>query len=372
MADWEYRFWKKGISRRKFLTSLGALFLSIPFARHAFSKTPDEPAVVYFTDDISPSGMKKILPKVKDPLKGRIGIKLHFGEEGNKNFISPELVKPAAEALKATLVETNVLYVSKRRHTESHIQLAKEHGSDFAPIDILDSTGDKFIPAKTKHFSEVRIGKHFDNYDSFLVLSHFKGHMLSGFGGAIKNIAMGFASVSGKMAMHASTIPRTAPDKCILCGQCVKECPGNAITLQPVRVDPSKCIGCGKCIGVCPVQVYNVPWSSTAGSVVVERLCEYAKVISSRRPMAYINVLAKISQDCDCMSGAHAPFVGDIGILASHDIVALEQACLDLVNKKSGGKDAFLKVNNVSGKPKIRYAESIGLGTSSYRLMDIG
>jgi len=371
MNDLEYNFWKRRISRRGFLASLGTLIFSAPFARHAFSKTPDEPSLVYFTRDISPQGVKSLLPLVKNKLHGNIGLKVHFGEEGNTNFISPELVRPAAEAFKATLVETNVLYVSKRRYTESHIKLAKEHGFDFAPIDILDAGGDKFIPAKTKHFSEVRIGKNFDNYDSFLVMSHFKGHMLSGFGGAIKNISMGFASVAGKMAMHASTVPRTSPDKCILCRECEKQCPGDAITLEPVRIDPAKCIGCGKCIGVCPVQVYDVPWSSTASPVVVERLCEYAQVISSLRPMTYINVLAKISKDCDCMSGAHAPFVNDIGIAASHDIVALEKASFDMVNKKLGIKDAFLKVNNVSGRPQLRYAESIGLGAASYKLIDI-
>ena len=359
------------ISRRKFLLSLGVFCLSLPFCKYLFAETAEKNSPVYFTKDISPEGMKKILSAVKEKLKGKIAIKMHFGEEGNKNFLSPELVKPLAEELNASLADSNVLYVSNRRYTKSHIQTAKNHGFDFAPIDILDSDGDKIIPARTKHFKEIRIGKNFDNYDAFLVLSHFKGHMLTGFGGAIKNISMGFASVSGKMALHASTIPLTSPEKCIQCGKCVKECPGKAITINPLKIYQDKCIGCGKCIGTCPVHAFNVPWMSTENSIVMERLCDYVKVITAQKPMTFINVLVNISKDCDCDGNAHPPFMKDIGILASHDIVALEQACLDMVNKNYEEDDTFLKINGVSGNHQIEYAAAIGIGQKNYTIINI-
>lgn len=359
------------MNRRTFLTCLGGFLLSLPFVKNGFSDTLEGASPVYFTKNISSAGMGNILDHIKGKLSGKVGIKLHFGEAGNKNFISPDLVKPLAKDLNAALVETNVLYVSKRRYTESHIQVAKDHGFGFAPIDILDADGDLVLPADTKHFKEVRTGKNFSNYDSFLVLSHFKGHMLTGFGGAIKNMGMGFASVSGKMALHASTVPMTSPDKCIKCGQCVKECPGNAITIDPLVIDPKKCIGCGRCIGVCPVHAFNVPWGSTEGAVVMERLCDYTKVLTAEKPMVYINVLANISKDCDCDHNAHPPFMDDIGILASDDIVALEKACLDLVNDRYGSSDTFKEINHVSGNHQIEYAESIGLGSSNYSLLSI-
>ena len=367
----ENKIFNNNISRRRFLISFGSFIISLPFARYSSGKNTGESSQVYFTEDISPAGIVKILEKVKEKLDGNVGVKIHFGEEGNNNYLSPDLVRPVTIALNGTLVETNVLYVSKRRYTDSHIKLAKEHGFDFAPIDILDSKGDKIVPANTKHFKEVRVGKNFDKYNSFLVLSHFKGHMLTGFGGAIKNVSMGFGSVSGKMALHASTVPITAPEKCIRCGRCVKECPGDAITLDPLTINPKKCIGCGKCIGVCPVRAFSVPWMSTEQSTVMERLCDYAKVITSQKPMTYISVLANISKDCDCEGNAHPPFMKDIGILASNDILALEKACLDLVNKNYGSNDAFLKVNGVSGNHQIDYGKSIGLGLTDYNLFSI-
>ena len=328
-------------------------------------------AHVYFTKDISPRGMTAVLHSVQKRVSGKIGIKVHFGEAGNTNFISPTLVEPLTAALNGTLVETNVLYVSKRRYTESHLQVAQAHGFDFAPIDIMDAEGDAIIKAKTKHFDEVRVGKSFDRYDSFVVVSHFKGHMLTGFGGALKNVGMGFASSSGKMALHASTIPLTSPDTCVACGACVQECPGEAIALEPLAIDAAKCIGCGRCIGVCPVHAFDVPWASTENAVVMERICDYAQVVCAQKPMTYINVLAKISKDCDCDHNAHPPFMDDIGILSSDDIVAVEKASLDLVNERFGSRDTFLKVNGVSGNQQIAYAESLGLGTASYTLVDL-
>jgi len=325
---------------------------------------------VYFTKDISANGVKKVFEKIKE-IQGKFAIKLHFGEEGNKNFINPELIKDIAVDNNATLIEANVLYVSKRRYTDSHIKLAKEHGFDFSPIDIIDSDGDKEIEINKKHFKNIFTGKNIDKYDSILCYSHFKGHMIGGFGGALKNIGMGLGSVHGKMQMHASAIPTYDASKCINCGKCVEYCPGDAITLNPVKIHTDKCIGCGSCIGVCPVHLYSVPWESTNAETIQERFVEYAYGIIQNKKMMYINVLANISADCDCMANAGEPFVKNIGIVASTDIVAVEQASLDLVNKACGCKDAFEEKAHLSGNKQIEYAEELGMGSSEYELVDI-
>jgi len=347
------------------LLILGSLILFLT------GQEKDESSVVYFTERISPEGVIDVFERISEEINGKIAIKVHFGEEGNETYLKPELVKDLTDKLKATLIETNVLYVSKRRYTESHIQLARDHGFDFSPIDIIDSEGEKVLPVNSNHFKEVRVGSHLDDYDKVIIFSHFKGHGMSGFGGAIKNVGMGLASIPGKMALHASTIPVYDPQKCISCGLCVKECPGSAISINPLKIDPDKCIGCGSCIGICPVQSFSVPWRSTERSVFLERLVEYAKGIADNYDLLYINVLANITRYCDCTGWKDKPFMDDIGILASRDIVALEKASHDLVDERFGSEDTFQKMNSVSGKNQIEYAAKIGLGNKNYQLVNI-
>jgi uncharacterized Fe-S center protein len=327
---------------------------------------------VYFTQSVSPEGVMKVFKMLETGVKGKVAIKVHFGEEGNKNFLPPALVEKLCTSLGATLVETNVLYVSRRRYTNSHIALAREHGFVFSPIDILDAEGEIELPVSgLKHFKTVKTGSHLNDYETFIIFSHFKGHGSAGFGGAIKNVGMGMASIAGKMAMHASSIPLTNPSKCTNCGICPKECPGGAISLNPVKIDPEKCIGCGKCIGICPDQVYKVPWSSTGTSVFLERLVEYAYGITRGRNVLYINVLANISKGCDCSKYAPRPFMDDIGIVASTDIVAIEKASHDLVDQAHKCEDTFLKQNSISGKQQIEYAWKLGMGNKNYRLINL-
>lgn len=331
-------------------------------------------AEVFFTKDISPNGLMKAFEKIRPLVKGkRIGLKVHFGEDGNKYYIKPAMMKDLVKSLNSTFVETNVLYVGKRRYTESHIKLAKEHGFTYAPIDILDSEGTIEYPATgLKHIKKAIVGSHMNNYDTIVVLSHFKGHKGAGVGGAIKNVAMGLGAIAGKMAMHASTIPTVNSSKCVKCGICVPQCPGNAITIEPkVVIDPLKCIGCAKCIGLCPTRVYGVPWGSTDTPAFMEKLVEYAKTIKDNKHMIYINVLADISPDCDCMSSAGKPFVKDIGILVSTDMLAIDSASYDLVNEAVHTKDAFAKHSGVSGRPQIEYGKKIGLGNDVYQLIDL-
>jgi uncharacterized protein len=356
------------------IISVLVFFAMIPLAETGVNKKQGSDTIsdVFFTSDVSADGVMKVFEKIRKGVKGNVGIKVHFGEEGNKNFLPPSLVEKLTRELNATWVETNVLYVSPRRYTDSHIALARKHGFTFAPIDILDSEGEIELPAKgLKHFKSVRTGSRIDEYSTYVIFSHFKGHGSAGFGGAIKNVSMGMASIGGKMAMHASSVPLTDASKCTNCGICPRECPADAISLNPVRIDPEKCIGCGLCIGICPDRVFTVPWRSTEQSVFLERLAEYAYGIAQNRNMLYINVLANISKACDCSRFAPKPFMDDIGILASTDIVAIEQASHDLIDQAHNCDDTFLKVNKVSGKQQIEYAHKLGMGNIHYQLIKL-
>ncbi|GAB1366198.1 DUF362 domain-containing protein [Candidatus Cloacimonadaceae bacterium] len=354
------------------LLSCCAFCLPIACAKQE-SKPPAEvdstAAVVYYSREISPQAVQKLYNLLQTQLKGKIAIKLHFGEEGNKNLLDPNLIKPLCKQLNATLVETNVLYGAERGKTESHIALARRHGFDFAPIDILDSEGNLAYPARGKHFSKVYTGSHFPLYDGYLIYSHFKGHGMAGFGGAIKNIAMGLASKEGKRFQHSGNYPLYDEQKCIQCGLCESSCPEDAITLNPVNIDHLSCIACGKCVSVCPEKVYSLPAKNQ--DAFMERLVEYAQVLTEQKPMVYINVLANISSACDCMSRAPKPFLPDLGIVASTDIVAVEAASHDLVDRAHNCKDAFLKEISVSGKRQISYAHELGMGNLNYRLVEV-
>lgn len=327
---------------------------------------------VYFCKDISSQSILRLYKRIASENAGKTGIKLHFGEKGNRYFLPAELTRDLVTYTNSTFLETNVLYLGKRRYTKSHIELAKEHGFDFAPIHILDDDGE-LTEKRTgyKHFDEVRIPADINDYERIIIYSHFKGHMMAGFGGAIKNVGMGLASIPGKMAQHASAIPGVNDQKCINCGKCVANCPGNAITLDPVVISEEKCIGCGKCIGACPQRVFSIPWSSTSNRMFQERLVEYASMIARDRNFLYINVIDQVSALCDCDSSAPAPFVNKIGVLASKDMLAIDKASLDLVNQATGESDSFLKYSKTSGRRQIEYGTERCLGSIDYKLIDI-
>lgn len=362
---------------RIYLTLLIFLLFQLQSCQAGEARGKDEPGeilppgsvVVYFTSRIDAQAVRDIYLRLENKLQGRIGIKVHFGEDGNKNYLPAKLIEGLCADLDATLVETNVLYGGKRSKTESHIKLARDHGFTFAPIDILDSGGNISYECRLKHFSKVYTGSHFEDYDSFLIFSHFKGHGSAGFGGAIKNISMGLASREGKRFLHSGDYPIYDQKKCTSCGLCAASCPEQAISIDPVNIDHLKCIACGKCVTVCPEKVFQIPPDDQQD--FLERLVEYAYVLTQRKPMLYINILANISSACDCYSRAPKPFLPDIGILASADIVALEQASHDLVDKAHNCSDAFLKEISVSGKRQIEYAAELKLGNPDYILIDI-
>ncbi len=332
-------------------------------------------SAVYFTDQITPEGFMKVYEKISKELEGKVGVKVHFGEEGNTYYVKPELFKNIVLDCNGTFIETNVLYKSPRQQTDSHIALAKSHGFTYAPIDILDAPGELLIEnvEGCQHYNKFYFGKNLDNYNSFLIISHFKGHGSSGFGGAIKNISMGFATPKGKLAMHRNNFPVCEHNRCTNCDSCAVECPANAITTNPFSIDVEKCTGCGKCIDVCPNDALRYPKDKEdIQTVFCERLVEYAKAILNRHEkMVYINVLVDISTSCDCSKNPGKPFVPNIGILASTDIVAIEKASHDLVAKAHGCKDPFLEAVKTSGLRQIEYAYELGMGNKNYKLINL-
>ena len=360
----------------KKITFISLIISAFLFFNCSSSKVPPEAdgsAPVYFTSDISPNGVMKLFEYVKDNVKGEnIGIKVHFGEDGNEYFVPATMVEPLCKALNATLLETNCAYKGRRTKTETHIELAKDHGFTFAPVDILDSGGTLELPVEGgKHFKTVLLGKNLENYSTIVYFTHFKGHGSAGFGGCIKNASMGMATPVGKRIMHNKDFPKCKQELCTSCGRCVKDCPADAISLEPLEIDKNKCIGCGKCITSCPRNAIVRPDDEEQKLIFLEKLVEYAKPAIEKVNSVYFNIIMTVSPSCDCAREPKKPFISDIGILASTDIVAIEAAAHDLVDKAHQCDDAFLKVNSVSGKHQIDYAEQLGMGTKKYKLIDI-
>jgi uncharacterized Fe-S center protein len=340
------------------------------FYAAAADKPASAPATVYFSKAITPASLKAVYAKLNFKPAGKLGVKVHFGEKGNTNFLPPALLRELVKRLKGTFVETNTLYGGSRGDTKSHLETAKEHGWDYAPIDIMDADGETTVPYKGKYFRYVYVGRNMEKYGSFLVVSHFKGHGGAGFGGAIKNLAMGFGSPSGKKAQHSGMFPRVRSSKCVKCMLCVRECPVRAISNE-IKIDKKLCTGCGKCAEICPYKAIETDNQSTGGVAFQEKIAEYAQGVTAGRKLTYVNVLMNISAACDCRANAPKPFMGDVGVLASDDPVALDQASFDLVNKAAGIEDAFQHENGISGVPCMEYAEKIGLGTRKYKLVEI-
>lgn len=327
-------------------------------------------------------------------------IKLHFGEIGNDGFISPVFVRQIVDKIKAAggnpfLTDTNTLYTGKRSNGVDHITTAVLHGFDYAvtgaPVIIADGLSGKderSVHIGQKHFEKARIAGAIADSQSMLVLSHFKGHEMAGFGGAIKNLAMGCATPKGKQDQHA-TRPFVNAKVCIGCGLCAEICPTQAIAMTEKKavVDRQVCIGCGECMSHCPVKAFRLDWDTELLDFT-EKLTEYAlgAVIGKQERTGYINFLMNITPDCDCTPWSDAPIVADIGILASNDPVALDQACLDLVNEAVVNhhsrlgeaadpdcKDKFKALHtHTFGSVQLSYGEKIGLGNREYELIKIG
>ncbi|MBR9706651.1 DUF362 domain-containing protein [Candidatus Pacearchaeota archaeon] len=326
---------------------------------------------VYFSKKI-----KSILDNLDLMSLGKnVAIKVHFGEKGCDTHISPEVVKAVYEKVlscgkTASLVECNTLYKGERTTSTNHIKLAKEHGFGFAPIDILDGEyGQDYV-----EINGCKIGKGIKKYDSMIVLTHFKGHIMAGFGGAIKNIGMGLGSRAGKLYMHANIKPTVNSEVCTGCGICVKNCNENAITIIDGKayIDHEKCVGCAMCIAVCPNESIEIAWDSHTGEEIQEKTSQYANGVVSafkKNQIVYVNVLENITTDCDCLGEKQEPIMKDVGILMSKDIVAIDKASLDLVRKHSG--DEFDQINLINKDNQIKCAIENNLGSSKYNLIDL-
>lgn len=317
-----------------------------------------------------------------ESLGQKVGIKINFGEKGCITYLDPALVREVYDAVintgrEAALIETNVLYKGERTHASTHTALAKEHGFDFAPIDILDGEdGDQFteIGLENGLANPVKIATNLKNYDSLIILSHFKGHIAAGFGGAFKNTGMGFGSRAGKLHMHASVNPSVNEKKCIGCGKCIEACDYHAIQLNDenkAHIDSDKCVGCAMCIATCPTGAVQIPWGSSTSDDLQKKIVDYTEGVFRMIPKEkclFINVMQKITEECDCYGKPQEPMMQDVGILYSRDPVALDRASLDLAEQHSDG--AFDKINTVNKYIQCDYAHEKGLGSNDYELLD--
>jgi len=326
-------------------------------------------------------------------------IKLHFGELGNTAFIRPVYIRQIVAAIKKTgafpfLTDANTLYAGTRGNAQNHLVTAIQNGFAFsvveAPLIIADGLRGKSetaVPIIGKHFKEVYIASEIVNADFYLSVAHFKGHELAGYGGAIKNTGMGCASRRGKMEQHSNVAPKVTQKKCIGCGECVKHCAQKAISLEKKKavIHPEKCIGCGECIIVCEQGAVQIQWNQSV-PIFLEKMVEYAGGVLKGKTgkSLFVNFINNISPGCDCLPYNDAPIVRDIGVVASTDPVAIDQASVDLVNQEPAIPHTCLKTNTDAGADKFKgvypeiewehqleYAETMGLGTRQYELVRI-
>lgn len=292
-----------------------------------------EKSKVYFCREITPENVVKLFEKLEKNLPGKVAVKVHSGEEGNQNYLHPEFMRPMVEKVNGTVVECNTAYDGERNYTDKHRKLMEKHGwTKYFDVDIMDAEDDDLVLNITngKVIKENFVGKNMENYDSMLVLSHFKGHPMGGYGGALKQLSIGCASSRGKAWIH--TAGKTK-DQTKLWDLVAKQ------------------------------DDFLEAMADSAKSVV-----EYFK-----GNIAYINIMCNMSVDCDCCSVAEDPCMNDIGILASLDPIAIDQACIDLVkNSDDPGKEHFLeRVNSRHGTHTIDSAAELGYGNKEYELIEM-
>ncbi len=292
-----------------------------------------EKAKVYFTKEITPESIVKMYETLGRKLEGKVAVKLHSGEKGNQNFIRPDMVKEIVDHVNGTVVECNTAYAGARNSTEKHRKLLEEHEwTKYFNVDLLDAEGpDMVLPIPNgKVIKENYVGKDLENYDSMLVLSHFKGHAMGGYGGALKQLSIGCSSSDGKTWIHTA---------------------GKAKHQEELW-------------GNLPEQDRFLEAMADAASSVVDYFGDN---------IVFINIMKNISIDCDCDGNAEAPCIADIGVLASTDPVAIDQACIDLVKNSgdAGIEHFFERVNSRHGTHTIDVADELGIGTKEYELINV-
>lgn len=282
--------------------------------------------VVYMTQEITPEGLMAVYQALQWEPQGRVAVKLSTGEPPASNYLRPELIAGLVQSLDGTIVECNTAYGGSRAETAMHYQVAEDHGfTAIADFQILDEEGSMTLPVQDgTRLSENYVGAAFEDYDSYLVLSHFKGHSMAGYGGAIKNISIGLGSSEGKAWIHSAGSSRTNP------------------------------------------------WGGDQDAFL-ESMAEAGKSVSDYLgdQIVYINVMNRLSVDCDCDGNPAEPDMHDIGILASTDPVALDQACIDLVYSAEDGQSLVNRIESRNGLHTLEHAQQIGLGSRSYELVSI-
>ena len=300
-----------------------------PASGDAGARASGRASTVYFTRDISAAGLVRAFESLGAQPSGNVAVKLSTGEPGGHNFLQPELIADLVRGVGGTIVECNTAYGGQRGDTESHLQAAADHGfTAIADVDIMDADGSLALPVTGGvHLTEDLVGSHLANYDYVISLAHFKGHAMGGFGGAVKNCSIGIASREGKMLIHSAGASTSS-------------------------------------------------WGSPAQDEFLESMAEAAKAVSDRfggvgGSMCYVNVMNRLSVDCDCDSHPAEPEMADIGILSSLDPVALDRACVDLVYAAPDGAALVERMESRNGAHTLDHAERIGLGSQAYELVDL-
>jgi uncharacterized Fe-S center protein len=314
-----------------------------------------------------------------------VGIKIHFGEKGNTGYIKPPWLTRLIDRLGKTkarvfLTDTNTLYIGSRSNSIDHLRLASEHGftSEALGIPIIIADGligrdSDEVAIDLSRVKSAKIGSTFLNTDLLLCLSHFTGHILSGFGAAIKNLGMGCAARAGKLEQHSDVHPWVNPKICTNCSICLDYCPAGAIEQRngSAHIVEEKCIGCGECLVVCNVGAVKMRWDGDALRVQ-EKMAEYALAVlrSIHKGTGFINFLVQVTKDCDCMSKDGELIAEDLGIVCSLDPVAVDKASADLLIEASG-KDIIRAANNVDWSVQLKHGQEIGLGSMDYELITL-
>jgi len=370
--------------------------------------------MVYFTDfhvSVGTSQLVKLRRLMEQAGAGEIDfekkfvcIKMHFGEPGNLTFLRPNWAKVVADFVKERgglpfLCDCNTLYVGRRKHALEHLDAAAENG--FSPLstgcqiligDGLKGTDDVEVPVVGgEYVKTAKIGRAVMDADIFISLSHFKGHEQTGFGGAIKNIGMGCGSRRGKMEQHKAGKPVVKAKRCVGCHACARQCGQDAISYGAdgkAVIDHGKCVGCGRCLGACNFDAITNP-SEDSVLMLNRKMAEYTKAVCDGRPCFHISLVRDISPNCDCHGENDVPILPDVGMFASFDPVALDQACADACLAQQplpGGQLARrmklpdfvdhgdLFENTTEGsewKSCLEHAEKIGLGSRTYRLITV-
>ena len=324
-----------------------------------------------------------------------VAIKMHFGEPGNLAYLRPNYAKTVADLVrqlggKPFLTDCNTLYVGGRKNALDHIESAYVNG--FTPYttgchviiaDGLKGSDDVAVPVDGEYVKNARIGRALMDADIVISLTHFKGHEATGIGGTIKNLGMGGGSRAGKKEMHADGKPAVNAEKCIGCGACRKICAHDAPTIEnrKMHIDTNKCVGCGRCIAVCPMDAIEGVYDPN-GHLLNCKMAEYAKAVVQGRPSFHISLAMDISPNCDCHAENDVPVIPNVGMFASFDPVALDEACAEMCSRMprnpnaafedASSDDLFHAVHTVTHwQDQTEHGEKIGLGSREYELIEI-